>query len=26
METTIPDFTIKNKVDFESGPNWGTIK
>jgi DNA polymerase I-like protein with 3'-5' exonuclease and polymerase domains len=26
METTIPDFKIKNKVDFESGPNWGTIK
>jgi len=26
METTIPDFKIKNKVDYESGPNWGTIK
>ena len=26
MEETIPDFSIKNKVDYESGPNWGTIK
>src|SRR5210317_1555931 len=23
MEETIPDFSIKNKVDYESGPNWG---
>ena len=26
MEETIPDFSIKNKVDYESGPNWGTIE
>jgi DNA polymerase I-like protein with 3'-5' exonuclease and polymerase domains len=26
MEETIPDFSIKNKVDYESGPNWGNIK
>jgi len=25
MEQTIP-LEVKNKVDFESGPNWGTIK
>ena len=25
MEETIP-LEVKNKVDFESGPNWGTIK
>ena len=25
MEKTIP-LEVKNKVDFESGPNWGTIK
>jgi len=25
MENTIP-LEVKNKVDFESGPNWGTIK
>jgi hypothetical protein len=23
---TIPEFTIKNKVDYESGPNWGEAK
>ena len=26
MENTIPEFKIKNKVDYESGENWGTIK
>jgi DNA polymerase I-like protein with 3'-5' exonuclease and polymerase domains len=26
MENTIPEFTIKNKVDYESGPNWGEAK
>ena len=26
METAIPDFKIKNKVDYESGPNWGNLK
>ena len=25
MEQTIP-LEVKNKVDYESGPNWGTIK
>ena len=25
MEETIP-LEVKNKVDFESGPSWGTIK
>ena len=25
METAIP-LVVKNKVDYESGPNWGTIK
>jgi DNA polymerase I-like protein with 3'-5' exonuclease and polymerase domains len=25
MQETIP-LEVKNKVDFESGPNWGTIK
>ena len=25
METAIP-LKVKNKVDYESGPNWGTIK
>ena len=25
MEQTIP-LEVKNKVDFESGPNWGNIK
>ena len=25
MEKTIP-LEVKNKVDFESGPNWGTIR
>ena len=23
---TIPSFKIKNKVDYESGPNWGKIE
>ena len=26
MEYAIPDFKIKNKVDYESGPNWGKIE
>jgi DNA polymerase I-like protein with 3'-5' exonuclease and polymerase domains len=26
MENAIPDFKIKNKVDYESGPNWGKIE
>ena len=25
MEQSIP-LEVKNKVDFESGPNWGSIK
>jgi DNA polymerase I-like protein with 3'-5' exonuclease and polymerase domains len=25
MEQTIP-LEVKNKVDYESGPNWGSIK
>ena len=25
MEQTIP-LEVKNKVDYESGPNWGTMK